>query len=1340
MTRKHTLLALLAAVALSLPSLLAAAPPNDSFANRILLVGTNVVTAGTTRGATWEPWESSLGIPPASVWWSWTAPTDGIVAVEAVGATAPVRLSVLEGATPQELTTVGGLHRWLYPTPRSSQIAFPAFQGLSCAIVASVEDAVAGGESDFTLALTMWPRPANDAFADRFLLTGNEVTERVFLVGATPEDWERARPDWFPDLGEGWGPATAWWEWQAPSSGAVTVSLADDVSQLGGQAGGVSSQAALRMTVLIGRDPAQFSFVGQAGSWAPPYLATLTFDAVAGTTYQLALQGNTFPEDPLTVRIRYGQPPRVMLTQPLHGTEWRVGDVVPLQAHAASPDSAVREVEFQVAQNYDGFTPLATAGPGSFAANWSPTQAGVYRVLAVATDQRDLRTAAIPITIQVRPANDTFAHRSLIPPNASEAVGDLANATAQAVWWSWTAPQRGTFSIEATCAPGYWPWLAVFTGDSADRLTLVASNAFAGTDNTFLARVTFAAETGLAYALRASANAFQTPCPVNLRIVPSAPPSVSLLDPPYGTSFTNTPALLRAAATDPDDGVARVEFLLDDRLVGTATQPPYEVTIAPQSGPAGYAYVARAVDHFGLATRSETRLIYFYRPEVPPQPPVNDNFAERVALSGSSATVHGTTSNATREPDEPGPGFGSVWWSWTPDRSGYHTLELTSQGRNHVSVFEGATLATLKLLGCASAIPVETPGNPAFETQLTRLAIAVEGGKAYAVAIAAEFESEVGSFTLNVFPGARPEVSAQCTPEGPLTAGDSVDITAQASDLDGQVAAVIISVFGPTDGLLVTTNPPAPPYRLTLTNLVAGNYYVSAAALDDSGLSSDVASLGLRVVTPPPPNVEFPNRSQLAGAPVSATGSLEGRRVWFGWASAVSGEYTVTLISEAGRYPLLSVYRGSEETQLQLIGENAYNGIDDDTYSTRVTCAAEAGVEYAFALSAGTFGAGYEVRVNPSRPPVAHITQPTANSPIRGTESFTIVAEASDPEGRLARLDLYVDAEVVASFTQPPFRVVVPITQQWWEGRRIRALATDADGLQTWSASVWAEVYPTPPANDLFANAVPLSGFFPETHGRLGGATREPGEPVIATASDNGSVWYAWIAPAHGRVLITTDADHVSAGLYQGNSLGSLTRLAGSPVDAARQLVAPVVGGTTYYLGIEGSARWPRAFSLDLLLLPDPRGTLTASIGEDGALSIQGFGFPAVVPVLEMSTDLRAWVPVQTGAEGGVNFREPIERTVPQRFYRVAAQCGSAIAQNRAAFSEDARHAAYPVGGREQRVCLDAVEGRTFKKIFKLAFDEPSQTRVGMRVLVPADLEEVEGTMTLQRQERQAIP
>jgi hypothetical protein len=247
---------------------------------------------------------------------------------------------------------------------------------------------------------------------------------------------------------------------------------------------------------------------------------------------------------------------------------------------------------------------------------------------------------------------------------------------------------------------------------------------------------------------------------------------------------------------------------------------------------------------------------------------------------------------------------------------------------------------------------------------------------------------------------------------------------------------------------------------------------------------------------------------------------------------------------------------------------------------------------------------------------------------------------------------------VVASFTQPPFTVVLPITQKWWEGRRLRALATDANGLQTWSASVVVEVYPTPPANDSFLNAAPLAGFFTETHGRLGGATREPGEPVIASTTQNGSVWYRWTAPADGQVIIMMNLDYLSAGLYQGDSVAGLTPLAVSSIGTARQLIAPVVGGTTYYLSLEGSAQWPNEFGVNLLLLPGAQGTLAAGLSADGSFGIQGFDFPNGLHVLEVSSDLRSWTPIQTNAAPAVNFSELIDRAVPHRFYRVVTHSG----------------------------------------------------------------------------------
>ena len=54
-------------------------PPNDDFANAILLTGTNVSISGTNLGASAEVEEPLNRYTPAyrSIWYAWTAPMDG---------------------------------------------------------------------------------------------------------------------------------------------------------------------------------------------------------------------------------------------------------------------------------------------------------------------------------------------------------------------------------------------------------------------------------------------------------------------------------------------------------------------------------------------------------------------------------------------------------------------------------------------------------------------------------------------------------------------------------------------------------------------------------------------------------------------------------------------------------------------------------------------------------------------------------------------------------------------------------------------------------------------------------------------------------------------------------------------------------------------------------------------------------------------------------------------------------------------------------------------------------------------------------------------------------------
>ena len=62
-------------------------PPNDNFANALVLAGNSGSLTGTNRDATKEPGEPNHAGGPggASIWYRWTAPNSGQVTFDTIG-------------------------------------------------------------------------------------------------------------------------------------------------------------------------------------------------------------------------------------------------------------------------------------------------------------------------------------------------------------------------------------------------------------------------------------------------------------------------------------------------------------------------------------------------------------------------------------------------------------------------------------------------------------------------------------------------------------------------------------------------------------------------------------------------------------------------------------------------------------------------------------------------------------------------------------------------------------------------------------------------------------------------------------------------------------------------------------------------------------------------------------------------------------------------------------------------------------------------------------------------------------------------------------------------------
>lgn len=81
------------------------------------------------------------------------------------------------------------------------------------------------------------------------------------------------------------------------------------------------------------------------------------------------------------------------------------------------------------------------------------------------------------------------------------------------------------------------------------------------------------------------------------------------------------------------------------------------------------------------------------------QPPPNDNFADRIKLSGERISIVGHTIGASREDGEPPHGDSplpdSVWWEWTPEKSGTVWVRYKAGIWGTIRFYTGASLPEL---------------------------------------------------------------------------------------------------------------------------------------------------------------------------------------------------------------------------------------------------------------------------------------------------------------------------------------------------------------------------------------------------------------------------------------------------------------------------------------------------------------------------------------------------------------------------------------------------------------------------------------------------------------------
>ena len=1151
---KALLCAVLASIAMLTGSAFAAAPANDDFASAIALSGSTAIASGNSTGATADTGQPAF-LGTSSVWYSWTAPSSGTVAVSTAGSSFDTKLGVYTGTAVNALTPVlagendnyGGIQ---------SQVVFVATAGTVYQIGISGSSAEVGF---FNLGIALVTAPANDNLANATDL-GSAATFSV------PGDTTYATAE-AGELFNGIG-RTIWYKWTAPSTGSFQFNTNDsaihvemqvftgatfpltyvtnnyDAFQLDATAGtvyliqmdavGIGGPLLLNLAARPAND--DFANATDLGNVA-------TFTAIGdntGATNQSAA-GELGLGDSLTIWYKW--------TAPFTGSillDNSTSDLVTDAKFSMFTGTAINTLTY--VKDAIGNDVNTDSGAVSV-----PVTNGTVYYFQMSSSSGT--SGKLALSLPMKPANDDFANAlNLGNVSSFSASGTTAGATSEVsevlhgqgntVWYKWTSSTNRIAQIDTYNFSNIFnnnsytnTQISIFTAGTPDTLAnltpfangniSVSANFTAGTVYYISVDATNPSDRG-GFLLNLKAP------PANDNFANAAaiqPKSNQNGDYNYYDSFVfgdNTNASKETGEPNHgnDPGGASVWYTFTPPIatsisVSYNSQSGNQMDVAVYTGSVVNALtlVAQTVSPlqngtitfpvaagvpYKIAVDQKNNTFGSFYLQVVTAPP-NDNFVNRIVETGPTFTVLGTTNGATSEALEPTTGYGqaaSVWYSWTAPSTGTYLLALSSNYNSNqsIDVFTGTTLAAL----------TNVSSSPALSTNFSAVS-----GTVYQIRISR-----------------------------PLGSGSD--------------------------------------FSLSLLTLPPNDNFASAIVL--TGATFDVTGYNFGATLE-------------AGEPNFAQ-TVE-NSVWYSWTAPANQHVTVTVQSDYS--DSLQIFTGTSVgalTQVTTDQNGPFNNI--------CTFDAVAGTVYKFQVggsinstdNAGTFNL------------VLHTPPPNDNfaNAIQLTGSFqavngTILAatkESGEPVHAGFGIGTSVwykwtapaAGQVLVSFTNSDFPPVIAV----YTGSTVNALTQVEGGIdEATFAAVAGTTYSIAidsfytneagdftfqlgqaPVNDNFVNAIDLTGPLPVvTTGTNVLATKEVGEPNNAGVSYGYSVWWKYTAAADGEVEVSTIGSYVDTtlGVYTGSTVSALTLVASNDNINAGLFNSTVqfsaAAGTTYYILVD---------------------------------------------------------------------------------------------------------------------------------------------------------------------------
>ncbi len=631
----------------------------------------------------------------------------------------------------------------------------------------------------------------------------------------------------------------------------------------------------------------------------------------------------------------------------------------------------------------------------------------------------------------------------------------------------------------------------------------------------------------------------------------------------------------------------------------------------------------------------------------------NDAFASRQALSGLPVAVTAHNFGATSESGEPqhvqANAKNSVWFTWTAPTDG--TVVATLGGSSFFTVlalYTGDSVGLLTPVVSASASGVELQPTVTFN---------VTAGTTYQIAVAGS-NNQAGEIKLAL----RYALASEALPENPFAArviaggnGDLYFSDPSQRVIRRRTAAGVYSLVAGIEGTPGTADGPLGQGTLqnpnALTRATDGTIYVvDGSAIRRVAVDGTITTLAGAI-------------SQ--GGYVDGAGATA--RFNFMSGLALNADETALIIVDAGNVLLRQLTLATNAVATLVGTQNSRSAPPADGVgsaarllgSSDIVRASDGMLFFIESGSVGSFGSGSAVR---SLSPTGDVRTlhyyganrgygtisldsagnliVTAGDGVRrfgrdGSETFLspsvgtnvmLTGEASGwtvVQGRLRRIvpaDFAVTTPPPAPSLQanPVSVTVFPgqsayfnvqatgtgLTYRWQRNQvdlpdtgsatlrlsavtaadagAYRVIVSNAGGSVT-SAEATLTVG-TPPANDHFAQAPLLTGDFAGGTSSTAGATRETGEPLHAGNGSGTSVWWTWTAPASGAVIVDTSGSAVdtAVAVYTGDSLATLTEVASGQQTSLGALnwrraraMFVAVEGMTYRIAVDSVGGFP---------------------------------------------------------------------------------------------------------------------------------------------------------------------